>query len=160
MYKTSFSLPHCTHFSGEKLGEWTNTCHLVLSWRLSESPMANVAEATQLGNGQWILVLCFLHVTTALFNYSQWKVNAGEVNTQVFCLLHANLIPVVLNCATVTVLTQNVCRLSSPAVWWTIRELLEFQGQIPRVVASFSKQKIKILENSIVFLDFTYFAYF
>lgn len=150
----------------------TNTCHLVPSWRRSESPMAkswrrskspmaNVAEeTTQHRNGPWILVLCFLHMTTALFNYVQWKVNAAEVNTWVFCLLHANLIPAVLNCATVTVLTQNACLPSCPAVWSTIRELPEFQGQIPRVVASFSKLKIKTLENSAVFLDFTYFAYF
>lgn len=117
--QTSFSLPHCTRFSRDKLSEQIRDKYLSLVsfWRCSDSPIANVAEeATQHRNGPWIVVLHFLHMTTAVFNYIQWKANAAEVNTWLFCLLHANLIPAILNCATFTTITQNVCCPSCPAV--------------------------------------------
>lgn len=155
--KTSHPSPsHTVHISMERSWEGkcvTDASHLVSSWRRSDSPMTNVAEPPQHRSGSWTLVLWFCHMAMDLSNYAKWKVNVGEINTRVFCLLHASFIPSILNCTTVTVLTHL-------AVSFGWSGILGSQGQIPRTVASYSKYKITGYQKTALFVVFIYFASF
>lgn len=158
------SASHTVHVPVER--SWqskyvTDACHLVSSWRSSDSPMTNAAEEpTQRRNGSWILVLSFCCMALVLFNCAKWKVSASEINTQVFCLLRASFIPPILNCTTVTVLTQRVGLHA-------LQSVLNDQGGTG--IAGPNSQNCcqlleirnnRVPENRPVFVDFICFAYF
>ena len=95
-----------------------------------------------------------------LFNYVKWKVSAAEINTRVFCLLHASFIPAILNCTTVTVLTQYVDLRA-------LQSVLNDQGDTgiagPDAQNCFLLLEIqsnRVPENRPVFVVFIYIAYF